>query len=538
MKTVATTALVLLFALPLHAKDAIGLARAERLAQHGQFTEARVAATALLKADPTHADAARLLQDLLLAMGLTKEAKAAIPDAAPDAMKRGLAARLRSGKAAIAELTALLKEPGVPARFRLDLAAAQLALGRAPGAESNANLFLKDNPEDLEGLTLLGDALAARGRATSARKVYERALTLSPGLARPAAALAELYALANDEEKSRAVLQEALTVHPQHPTLLRALADDHVRAGEYDEALRGLGQLLTLPVPKVDVHARLSEIHRAKRDYVAAETCAKTALALQKDHPRALRTLGFVKQKRKDYPGALADYTTVAKLRPKWAQIHVDIAFVHFLADKVILAQKAIDVAFKLDKDLPDAHLKAGLILFARGKGKDAKKSLAIVLKKDDTNIAANRTMGYILLDEGKPKNALKHFALVAETDPTDSASMRMVGRCQLGMGKVDDAIASFRAAVGRNGKDAFAYFDLGKGLERAEKWDDAAAAYKRAIAAEADFVHPYGYLAKLLDEVLNEPDEALPHYKRFLELDGDDEGGSISARIEQLEKK
>jgi len=529
---------VLLFALPARAEEAPSFASALELARDGQLTQARVAAQAVLAGDPANADAARLLQDVLLAMGKTDEARAAIPQAAPDLIKRGLTARLLAGAAACPELAAVVKDPGAPKRFLLDLAAAQIAAGHDAAAESSANTFVKNHADDGEGLTVLGEVLAARRKNTGARKAFEQALAQVPGLARPAAGLAALHAQAGHEKKSRAVLQDALAVHPHHPTLLRALADDQARAGEYDEAVRTLGQVLGMPVPKADVHARLGEVHRARRDYPKAEASAKAALALEKDHPGALRTRGFVKQKRKDLVGALADYESVAKLRPTWAQIHVDIAFIHFLNDKVVPAQRAIDVALKLDKKLPDAHLKAGLILFARGKGKLAKKSLGVVLKADRENVPANRAMGYILLDEGKPKNAIKHFRVVADQNETDSASMRMIGRCLLVMGKVDDAIESFREAVSRNDKDAFAYFDLGKGLEKLEKWDDAAAAYRRAITAEATLVHPHLYLARLLDEVLDEPEESLPHYKRFLELGGDDEGGSIKKRVEALEDK
>jgi tetratricopeptide (TPR) repeat protein len=176
-------------------------------------------------------------------------------------------------------------------------------------------------------------------------------------------------------------------------------------------------------------------------------------------------------------------------------------------------------------------------VLFQRGKPKLAKKELSAVLKKDDDDLRANRYMGYILLDEGKSKAAAKLFDKVAELDPKDYDSLRMMGNAYLRMGKVEQAIESYQEAIGRNGKYGFAYFDLGRALEKQERFEDAAAAYRKSAELDKTLPHPHLYLAELLDEVLDEPEEALKHYKQYLDLDGHGEGGWIKKRVEQLER-
>jgi tetratricopeptide (TPR) repeat protein len=506
-------------------------------ARAGSIAKAISTAKGVIKADPSHAEAGRLLQDLLRRAGRIDEARAVAAAAAPGPVREGLTARLGSGKAAAKQLEAVLKKDGAPARFRLDVASAYLEAGAPSTAESWAALFLSDHDGDAEGLTLLGSALAARGKAMSAGEAFEKALASVPGYAPAAAALAALHGAAGRASRSRKVLQDAIAIHANHPTLLAALAEDHVRAMELTDAVRVLTVLLTHPIALADVHAQLSEVHRALGALPASEASAKAALALDKSSPRALRSLAFVKQKRKQYADALKDYQAVALLRPKWAQIHVDVAFVLMLTDELKEAEAALKLAVKLDKRLLDAHLKMGMLLYLQGKGKAAKKSLGVVLKKKASDPSANRHMGYVLLDEGKPKKAIKHFQLVADQDEKDSSSVRMIGRCHLAMGKVDAAVASFEQAVSRNTKDGFAHFDLGKGLEKQEKWEEAIAAYEKSIAVDAKLAYPHLYLAELYDEVQGEPELALPHYKRYLELNGRDENDTVKKRIEQLEK-
>ena len=66
---------------------------------------------------------------------------------------------------------------------------------------------------------------------------------------------------------------------------------------------------------------------------------------------------------------------------------------------------------------------------------------------------------------------------------------------------------------------------------------EDAEAAYRKSIALDPKLTHPYLYLAELIDEVQDEPEKALEFYKRYLELGGDDDGDTVSRRIEEIEK-
>ena len=444
-------------------------------------------------------------------------------------------------KAAASGLAKLLTTEGAPSVFRLDLARAQMAVGRPSAAQADAERYVKSQPDDAEGHLVLAQVFVMRGKDQPARLAFMKVIELSPGHPRATAGLAKLLA-ETEPGAALQVLSQALGVYPNNPDLRFALADAQIREEAFEDATLTLTGILELPVRKSVVHTRLAEVWRMRRDYRAAATSASAALAdetITDDlRARALRTQAFTKQKLGDLSGARADFRTALKFAPDWAQLHAEFAFVLALDDDLEGAEKCVEHALSLDKKLTHAHLTYGIVLYLAGKTKKAKKELGLVLKEDKESVPANRYLGYVLLEEGKPKTALKHFQRVAEALPDDADSMRMGGRSYLAMGKVDEALESFRSAIDRDPKDGFAHFDLGKALERKEEWDEAEAAYRQAIAVEDGLTHPHLYLAELLDQVQGEPEASLEHYKRYLELGGPDEGDVVAKRIEQLEEK
>ena len=167
---------------------------------------------------------------------------------------------------------------------------------------------------------------------------------------------------------------------------------------------------------------------------------------------------------------------------------------------------------------------------------KDAKRAFTAVLKKNRDLPLVHRYLAYVALAEGKAKDAINSLETAHRLDPDDAGNLRLMGRAQLDLGKVDDAIDSLSEAVDLDPDDALAHFDLGKALEQKDEYDRAESEYRRAIELEADYPFPYLYLAELMDEIRDEPEEALELYKKYLELGGKDPSEDVKQRIKQLE--
>ncbi len=512
------------------------VAAARKHYRAGRFDKALESARSALKADATNVEAGMVAQNAQCAIDGRADLLKEIPAGAPDPLRKALTARVRGSDKALGELTGLLKETGF-IRFRLDVAHALLKKGKYAPAESALKPYLDANPEDPDGLALHGVILAARKKRKDAEAVLGRALGIAPGHADATIALATIHAGRDKDQDARVALKRGLAAYPSHPGLLRAMADDQVRVGEYAHAVATLTSMVRLPTDQSLVQARLSEVHRATGDLAKAEAAAKVAHAIDPSNANALRTLGFVLQKRDDFKGAYENFRKAAKLRPDWPDIFIDLGFLLTVENKLINAERELQKALALDKKSVEANAKLGVVFYLRSRYKEAKKYLGAALKRDKQHVPANRYLGYTLLAEGKTRNAIKHFRLVSELDPKDASSVRMIGRCLYDSGKMEDAIESFREAIGRDRNDHWSYFDLGKGLERLERFGDAEAAYRKAVELDPKFVFVRRYLAELLDDILDNPEEALEHYKAFLELGGKDSDKAIRDRVKQLEE-
>ena len=160
-----------------------------------------------------------------------------------------------------------------------------------------------------------------------------------------------------------------------------------------------------------------------------------------------------------------------------------------------------------------------------------------MVLADDEDHVGANRLLGRILLAEGKGKTAIKYFEKVAGQDPFDSDSMRMIGKCWMALGKPEQALEALSKAIDRNPDDPWAQLEFGKALEATEKFEDAEPYYRKAVELAPSNPWFHFYLAQLLDDFLDDREGALEHYKKFIDLGGNDTGGDVASRIEQLEK-
>lgn len=104
-------------------------------------------------------------------------------------------------------------------------------------------------------------------------------------------------------------------------------------------------------------------------------------------------------------------------------------------------------------------------------------------------------------------------------------------------MGDADAALAALDKAVKLNPGNAAAF--LQRGILYREKGDFQAAlgAYDQALTLQPDYALAHRNLGILYDLYLQQPAQALAHYKRYLELQGNDDK-TVSGWVIDLERR
>ena len=122
-------------------------------------------------------------------------------------------------------------------------------------------------------------------------------------------------------------------------------------------------------------------------------------------------------------------------------------------------------------------------------------------------------------LRAGQLKEAEQQLLTLTHQAPELSGPYANLGLLYRRAGRNVESIAALERAVEVNPKRAVYYNELGIGYREAGKFDKARSSYRKAIDLDPAYAAAHLNLAILYDLYLQEPKDALPHYRRYMEL-------------------
>jgi len=144
---------------------------------------------------------------------------------------------------------------------------------------------------------------------------------------------------------------------------------------------------------------------------------------------------------------------------------------------------------------------------------------------------------GVQLLEKGQTQEARSVFEKLRDDHPRIGIFHADLGVTYKRLGLLPEAIASYQRALEIDRGDAAIYYNMGIALRESGEFRKAEQAYKTALVIYPDFTDAHYNLAVLYDLYLNEPDEAIAHYRRFLDLGGGN-SDEIQIWIAALQKR
>ena len=135
--------------------------------------------------------------------------------------------------------------------------------------------------------------------------------------------------------------------------------------------------------------------------------------------------------------------------------------------DNVILeSKKAIDKAFKIDPDLPDAHLALGIYYY----------------------------YGYLKYSE-----ALEQFELILKDQPNNSEILMWIAAVYRRIGNLELAKSYFEQALDLDPRRSEVAEEVGETLDLLREYDKAEKYYNMSITLQPDWVFPYQFLSQMI---------------------------------------
>jgi tetratricopeptide (TPR) repeat protein len=179
----------------------------------------------------------------------------------------------------------------------------------------------------------------------------------------------------------------------------------------------------------------------------ALDAYQKAAGLTPKD-PEPHLSAGLLRERRKDFTGAEADYKQVLVLDPRSNEAVIGLTNIYMKSGRMAEAEPLLR---QLSAERPDdagLHLQLGRVLAAQGKKDEAITEIQSALKLSPSDSETQRDLADMLKESGKLPDAEKTYRDLVKSSPNDAELHHSLGEILLKQRNFSEAEQEFRTAV------------------------------------------------------------------------------------------
>ena len=363
-----------------------------------------------------------------------------------------------------------------PPASAYDQAAALLRQGKAAEAEEVLRAALRDHPNNVNELDLLGTVLDAERQFEEAEEVYSRALRIKPDSPSLLNNVGNHYAARSQLELARAAYLKVVAIDPHHANANLHLAQMSVAQQAGQQALR---YLENLPVP--DRSSPTAQLLRAQALHLAGQPGAGLAVLaqLEKQYAKSLPVIfsvGMTYAEWGRYDDAEKVLTKVLASDPSDVDVLYNLGLVASHAGHLSRAEEAFESVLKQRPD--DAEALSGLarVDIAEGQGERAVDLLNRAIALDPNLLPARYSRATLKLKAGKADEALPDLNFILEKNPKDWRALDLMGQAESALNQDKEAVSSFRQAAELAPEDPWVLMHFSRALLSTDQKDEAKA--------------------------------------------------------------
>lgn len=448
----------------------------------------------------------------------------------PDALglKGEIELRAKDARAALDAWTSLSRVED-SARAAFGLARARFAAGDLVGAERDADLALRKNPQHL-GARVLVARIAAKSREREAQAVEwleavaKRAQEASPGeLVMAHTLLGDIHLARSRISRAEAAYTEALRIDPKAARALIGLGEALYRAGRYSEA-QARFEAGSQADPD-DVTAKIG-VAKSKLMLERVEDAHNSLKKLRESHPkslgaaywygRALEALGNREQAENAYREALTKDPSDSAL----VDTYIALALLQNQQGRAEEATKTLQAARERLPNSPEIHKALGDVALTRGQYAEAQAELRRAIELDAEDLGAKFKLGVALRRDGKFEEALRAFEEVSAVDREYPGLALEHGLLYEASGETEKALQAYEGALQKAPDDPDLLLRVGCGYASAGRSKEAQPLLRKVLAVRPMSAETNHCLGRALLAEGSRLADALRMLDRAVELD------------------
>jgi tetratricopeptide (TPR) repeat protein len=383
--------------------------------------------------------------------------------------------------------------------LRLRQASALLGADAAADARQVLEDYVKANPTDAMGLTLLTEAQRRAQDLDAAADTARRLIALEPKGVRGPYSLALLHEARRDYRKVVDVLapiaasrdlDERVRTSRAFIGLLARLGYAYQELGEFDRAIATFEDARTLSPADGVADLYLAQAYIAAGRYDAAVDVARKGRALRPNDDRFARLEAQALREAGRVADAIAVLREEASRSTSDSAVLLALATTYADARQWEEAMKTLDEAEqKFPEDL-DVPFQRGAVLEQQGKHDEAERAFRALLARDPLHAPALNYLGYMLADRGERLDeAIALIGRALEADPYNGSYLDSLGWAWFKKGDAARARDSLQKAADQLPRNSVVQDHLGDALMALGDRAGALAAWERALAGDLDEV-------------------------------------------------
>ncbi len=304
----------------------------------------------------------------------------------------------------------------------------KIALDNASDLFNNNNLnecieqleeILNIHPSNLKALSLLLDINIKLNRAEKALKIIKKLIQLEPDSKEHHEKLVKVHQFLND---NRAYESALINFHKKFPsiTTARLISNIHIENDREEESDQVIQSFFESDKKYGDLYKGIRHVKAGRLKL--AEDAYKRVLKKDKNNIDALRLLGLLAFKTKDYEVSERLFLRVLELDPTFSLAWDNLAKLYRIQNKLSKSVPAFKNLIKLDPNNFEALVSLGTVYIKLSKYQEGIKLYDKSLKINPENSRVFLSLGHALKTVGERKrcedayqNAIKYFPLSGE---------------------------------------------------------------------------------------------------------------------------
>jgi len=396
-----------------------------------------------------------------------------------------MAAELGRPEVVVGALEEALKQHGETWEQRLAFGAALLQAKANDRALEVLGQTLKERPENVSAVRLMGRAELAGGDLRSALNRFQSLTSGAESSAEDWLSLAECYDDLGDVDKADDAITEARRAAPKSADVLYAAAQRASRMGSHTHAIRYYQELLRIQPKDESASVALAEELYSAKDYKGALSIVEPRAEQQTDNLALQRLLARCQKQLGLLEKAAETFARIASTSKDAAPLHEQGVLLQKLKryDESVAALRE---ALRRDPSRAMTHYALGATLIHLGRTNEAIGSWRKAIEDAPQNVELRAALAWGLLMTKEADEAVSHAKKALELGLADAGMLRNLGKGFMKADRASDALLVYRRLVEKEPSDAAAIISLAQCLSSLEREDEAIETYQKGILADS----------------------------------------------------